>query len=264
VSVYPDHGADPETLIQRAELAANAAKVLPYGVQLFHPALESRAVRRLGIAADLRKALDNDELDVYYQPKVTLADRHLVGVECLARWTHAAHGEVAPEDFVAVAEHTGQLSRLTERVLTEGLRRCREWAEADRPLSIAVNLSVRTLLDSRFPDLVAEQLERYGVAAAQVTFEISEPGMLGDIERVLPTLYRLRDLGVPAQRRRLRHGRVLAVVPAAVAGARGQDRRQLRAGDGDRLRRPGDRAGRWSACPVSSVSPWWPRGSRAS
>ncbi|MFF5291704.1 putative bifunctional diguanylate cyclase/phosphodiesterase [Paractinoplanes globisporus] len=196
VSVYPDHGGDPETLIQRAELAANAAKVLPYGVQLFHPALESRAVRRLGIAADLRKALDNDDLDVYYQPKVTLADRHLVGVECLARWTHAAHGEVAPEDFVAVAEHTGQLSRLTERVLSEGLRRCHEWAEADRPLSIAVNLSVRTLLDSRFPDQVEELLDRYGVAAAQVTFEISEPGMLGDIERVLPTLYRLRDLGV--------------------------------------------------------------------
>jgi len=196
VAVYPDHGVDPEVLLQRAELAANAAKVLPYGVQLFHPALESRAVRRLGIAADLRKALDNSELDVYFQPKVTLADRHLVGVECLARWQHPAHGEVAPDDFVAVAEHTGQLSRLTEVVLTEGLRRCREWADADRPLSIAVNLSIRTLLDSRFPDQVAALLTRYGVAAARVTFEISEPGMLGDIERVLPTLYRLRDLGV--------------------------------------------------------------------
>jgi diguanylate cyclase (GGDEF)-like protein len=196
VSVHPDHGSEPETLLQRAELAANAAKVLPYGVQLFHPSLESRAVRRLGIAADLRKALDDHELDVYFQPKVTLADRHLVGVECLARWIHPTHGEVAPEDFVAVAEHTGQLSRLTEQVLTEGLRRCREWADAERPLSIAVNLSVRTLLDSRFPDQVAELLKQYGVAAAQVTFEISEPGMLGDVERVLPTLYRLRDLGV--------------------------------------------------------------------
>jgi diguanylate cyclase (GGDEF)-like protein len=196
VSVYPDHGADPETLLQRAELAGNAAKVLPYGVQLFHPALESRAVRRLGIAADLRTALDNGALDVYFQPKVTLTDRHLVGVECLARWQHPAQGEVLPEDFIAVAEHTGQLSRLTEVVLTEGLRRCREWADQERPLSIAVNLSVRTLLDSRFPDQVAGLLEHYGVAAAQVTFEISEPGMLSDIERVLPTLYRLRDLGV--------------------------------------------------------------------
>ncbi|BCY05523.1 bifunctional diguanylate cyclase/phosphodiesterase [Actinoplanes sp. L3-i22] len=196
VSVYPDHGSDPETLLQRAELAANAAKVLPYGVQPFHPALESRAVRRLGIAADLRRAIDNDQLDVYFQPKVTLTDRHVLGVECLARWVHPTHGEVAPEDFVAVAEHTGQLARLTEVVLTAGLRHCRAWADADRPLSIAVNLSARTLLDSRFPDLVQALLEEHGVDPGQVTFEISEPGMLNDIERVLPTLYRLRDLGV--------------------------------------------------------------------
>ncbi|GAB1644937.1 putative bifunctional diguanylate cyclase/phosphodiesterase [Krasilnikovia sp. MM14-A1259] len=196
VAVQPDHGDDPEALLRRAELAANAAKMLPYGVQLFHPALESRAVRRLGLAADLRRALDNDELDVYFQPKVRLADRHLVGVECLARWQHPAHGEVAPEDFIAVAEHTGQLHRLTEVVLTMGLRRCRAWADADRPLSIAVNLSVRTLLDIRFPELVHRLLKEFRVPAAQVTFEISEPGMLGEIERALPTLYRLRDLGV--------------------------------------------------------------------
>jgi diguanylate cyclase (GGDEF)-like protein len=196
VSVYPDHGGDPETLLQRAELAANAAKVLPYGVQPFHPALESRAVRRLGIAADLRRALDNDQLEVYFQPKVTLADRHVVGVECLARWVHPAHGEVAPEDFVAVAEHTGQLAQLTESVLVEGLRRCRAWADAERPFSIAVNLSARILLDSRFPELVRELLDEHGVDPGLVTFEISEPGMLSDIERVLPSLYRLRDLGV--------------------------------------------------------------------
>ncbi|WP_229073981.1 bifunctional diguanylate cyclase/phosphodiesterase [Actinoplanes sp. DH11] len=196
VAVYPDHGSDPETLLQRAELAANAAKALPYGVQPFHPALESRAVRRLGIAADLRRALDNGQLEVYFQPMVTLADRHVVGVECLARWVHPAHGEVAPEDFVAVAEHTGQLARLTEVVLGAGLRHCRDWADADRPLSVAVNLSARTLLDSRFPELVAEMLAEYGVDPGQLTFEISEPGMLSDIERVLPTLYRLRDLGV--------------------------------------------------------------------
>ena len=196
VAVQPDHGDDPESLLRRAELAANAAKVVPYGVQLFHPALESRAVRRLGLAGELRKALENGELEVYFQPKVTIGDRHLVGVECLARWNHPAHGEVAPEDFIAVAEHTGQLSRLTEVVLTEGLRRCREWADAARPLAIAVNLSARTLLDPRFPNTVHELLKQYRVPPGQVTFEISEPGMLGDIERTLPVLYQLRDLGV--------------------------------------------------------------------
>jgi diguanylate cyclase (GGDEF)-like protein len=196
VAVHPDHSDDPEALLRRAELAANSAKVVPYGVQLFHPALESRAVRRLGLAADLRRALDSGQLEVYFQPKVTIRDRHLVGVECLARWQHPAHGEVAPEDFVAVAEHTGQLHRLTEVVLAEGLRRCRQWADADRPLSIAVNLSARTLLDARFPDLVHQLLKQYRVPAERVTFEISEPGMLGDIERALPTMFRLRDLGV--------------------------------------------------------------------
>ncbi|MEV4638319.1 EAL domain-containing protein [Actinoplanes sp. NPDC049548] len=196
VAVDPDHGDDPDALLRRAELAANAAKALPYGVQLFHPALESRAVRRLGLAADLRRALDEGALEVHYQPKVSIQDRHLIGVECLARWQHPAHGEVSPEDFVAVAEHTGQLHRLTEVVLTAGLRHCREWADAGRPLSIAVNLSARTLLDPRFPDQVHELLKRYRVPAGQVTFEISEPGMLGEIERALPTLYRLRDLGV--------------------------------------------------------------------
>jgi diguanylate cyclase (GGDEF)-like protein len=196
VTVQPDHGDDPEALLRRAELAANAAKVVPYGVQLFHPALESRAVRRLGLAGDLRRALENGELEVYFQPKVTIRDRHLVGVECLARWNHPAHGEVAPEDFIAVAEHTGQLSRLTEVVLTEGLRRCREWSDAERPLSIAVNLSARTLLDPRFPNSVHELLKQYRVQPGQVTFEISEPGMLGDIERTLPVLYQLQGLGV--------------------------------------------------------------------
>jgi diguanylate cyclase (GGDEF)-like protein len=196
VAVQPDHGDDPEALLQRAELAANAAKALPYGVQLFHPALESRAVRRLGLAGDLRRALETGELEVYFQPKVTLADRHLVGVECLARWQHPVHGMVAPEDFVAVAEHTGQLDKLTEVVLAEGLRRCREWADADRPLSIAVNLSARTLLDPSFPSVVERLLREYGVSAGQVTFEIAEAGMLGDTERALPTLIRLRDLGV--------------------------------------------------------------------
>ena len=196
VSVHPDHGDDPEALLRRAELAANAAKAVPYGVQLFHPALESRAVRRLGLAGDLRRALEAGELEVYFQPKVTIRDRHLVGVECLARWNHPAHGEVAPEDFIAVAEHTGQLSRLTEVVLTEGLRRCKQWADADRPLAIAVNLSARTLLDIRFPNMVHQLIKRYQVAPGQVTFEISEPGILGDIERTLPVLYQLRDLGV--------------------------------------------------------------------
>ncbi|SCL13473.1 diguanylate cyclase/phosphodiesterase [Micromonospora rhizosphaerae] len=196
VAVHPDHGSDAATLLQRVDLAATAAKSVPGSVQLFNPALESRSLRRLGLAGDLRRALDEGELEVYFQPKVTLRDRRLLGVECLARWEHPTHGTVAPEDFVAVAEHTGQLGRLTEVVLREGLRRSRDWAHAEQPLAVAVNLSARTLTDPRFPDRVRELLDEYGVPPQRLTFEIREAGVLDGTDRPVPTLRRLRDLGV--------------------------------------------------------------------
>ncbi|MDG4828396.1 EAL domain-containing protein [Solwaraspora sp. WMMD1047] len=196
VVVHPDHGSDPATLLQRVDLAATAAKSTPDGIQLFNPALESRSMHRLGLAGDLRNALDNGELEVYFQPKVTLGERRLVGVECLARWEHPAHGAVAPEDFVAVAEHTGQLSRLTEAVLREGLRRSRDWTDAEHPLAVAVNLSSRTLTDPHFPARVQELLTEYGVAPELVTFEIKEAGVLDGTDRPVPILRRLRDIGV--------------------------------------------------------------------
>ena len=116
-------------MLKRADLAAQTAKQLASPVQLFHPSLQARSTHRLGLAAQLRRALETGEIEVYFQPKVALPDRRVVGVECLARWDHPTHGQVPPMEFVAVAEHTGQLGRLTEVVLREGLRRARGWLE---------------------------------------------------------------------------------------------------------------------------------------
>lgn len=196
VVVHPDHGSDATTLLNRADLAANVAKGTSSGIQLFHQGLESRSARRLGFAADLRRAIEQGELEVYFQPKVCLADRRLAGVECLARWEHPAHGAIAPEDFVAVAEHTGLIGRLTEAVIREGLRRSREWVAGDRPLSVAVNLSARTLSDPHFPNRVQELLDEYGVTPDLLTFEVKEAGVLDGNDRPLPTLRRLREIGV--------------------------------------------------------------------
>ncbi|MET8192986.1 bifunctional diguanylate cyclase/phosphodiesterase [Micromonospora sp. NPDC005222] len=196
VAVHPDHGSDAVALLQRVDLAATAAKSVPGSVQLYSPALESRSLRRLGLAGDLQRALDGGELEVYFQPKVTLRDRRLVGVECLARWEHPAHGSVAPDDFVAVAEHTGQLGRLTEFVLRESLRRSRDWSHGDQPLSVAVNLAGRTLTDQHFPALVRDLLTEYGVPPQRLTLEVTEAGVLDGTERPIPILRSLRDLGV--------------------------------------------------------------------
>ncbi|GAA0717845.1 putative bifunctional diguanylate cyclase/phosphodiesterase [Dactylosporangium roseum] len=195
VSIYPDHGAEPEVLLQRAHVATHAAKSRGV-VQLFNAGLQSRSVRRVGLAADLQAALTSSELEVYFQPKVALKDRRLVGVECLARWEHPVHGQVAPPDFVAVAEHTGQLARLNGVVLREGVRRAREWADAGRPLSVAVNLSARTLSDADLPLQISELLDEHGVPADRLILEISEEEELLSGGRSLSALRRLRDLGV--------------------------------------------------------------------
>jgi diguanylate cyclase (GGDEF)-like protein len=196
VAVHPDHGDDPTTLLHRADLATRAAKHITSGVQLFSQALESRSARRMGLAADLRQALDRGELQVFFQPKVAIADRRLAGVECLARWDHPTHGMVAPQDFVAVAEHTGLLGQLTEVVLSQGLRHARQWAESGNPLPVAVNLSPRTLVDPDFPGRVAELLGEYKVAPELLTFEITEDGVVGDLERPMPILRQLAEQGI--------------------------------------------------------------------
>jgi EAL domain-containing protein (putative c-di-GMP-specific phosphodiesterase class I) len=165
-------------------------------VHLFHPSQQARSSRRLELAADLKRALDEGQIGVWFQPKVSLPDRSVVGVECLARWEHPAHGEVAPEEFVAIAEHTGELGRLTDVVLREGLRRARGWLDAGRPLPVAVNLSFRTVVDPTFPRRLASLLEEFGVPAHLVTLEIREQGLLGEPERSLANLHRLADQGV--------------------------------------------------------------------
>ncbi|MGH3728113.1 MAG: putative bifunctional diguanylate cyclase/phosphodiesterase [Micromonosporaceae bacterium] len=196
IALHPDHGTEPETLLQRADVATYAAKSTTSGIRVFNPGLESRSVRRLGLAGDLRRALDNGEVEVYFQPKITISGRALAGVECLARWEHQAHGSVAPPDFISVAEHTGQLGKLTDVVLREGLRRCREWDREGRPLGIAVNLSPRTLLDPEFPPYVGSLLREYEVPADRLTLEITEEGMVGETEKPLPALRKLRELGL--------------------------------------------------------------------
>ena len=195
VAVHPDHGDDPETLLRRAETATFAAKGRR-GVQSFNAGLEVLSTRRLGLASDLQKALDDGEITVYFQPKVALSDRRLVGVECLARWDHPVHGSVTPEDFVAVAEHIGELGRLTGAVLREGLGRARDWARAGRTLSIAVNVAPRTLLDPDFPDVVAGLLTEYDVEPQRLTLEITERALAADAERPLPGMWSLHELGV--------------------------------------------------------------------
>jgi diguanylate cyclase (GGDEF)-like protein len=196
LAVHPDHGAEAEVLLKRAGLAAQTAKQFATPVQLFHDNFQARSAHRLALAADLRRALEAGQVEVYFQPKVSLPDRRVVGVECLARWDHAALGRVDPVEFVAVAEHTGQLSRLTDLVLREGLRRARGWLDAGHALPVAINLSARTLIDPTFPRRISSLLTEYRVPASLLTLEITEDGVVRDPDRPMSALDRLSEMGV--------------------------------------------------------------------
>ncbi|HEX2145809.1 MAG TPA: EAL domain-containing protein [Glycomyces sp.] len=201
VVTHPDFAADADELLKRADGATRQAKNAADGVQLYHSGLESESLRRIGLAADLRRALDRGQLEVHFQPKVRL-DRALddpgavIGAEALVRWPHPTFGPVAPEEFIPIAGSTGQLGQLTEMVLDDALRRSAEWVGEDGPLPMAVNLSPRTLADADFPDKVAALLERHGVPADRLTFEITEDDVVSGEPRLTPALDRLHGMGV--------------------------------------------------------------------
>jgi diguanylate cyclase (GGDEF)-like protein len=196
VVTHPDFAADADELLKRADGATRQAKNAADGVQLYHSGLESESLRRIGLAADLRRALDRGQLEVHFQPKVRLDTGSVLGAEALVRWPHPTFGLVAPEEFIPIAGSTGQLGQLTETVLDEALRRSAEWAGEDGPLPMAVNLSPRTLADKDFPDKVAALLERHAVPPERLTFEITEDDVVSGEPRLTPALDRLHEMGV--------------------------------------------------------------------
>jgi EAL domain-containing protein (putative c-di-GMP-specific phosphodiesterase class I) len=196
IALFPEHAADVEPLLQRVDVATEAAKNNPRGIQVYSASMESRSVHRLGLVSELRRALDTGALTVHFQPKVALRDNELLGVECLVRWRHPEHGLVSPGDFIPVAEHTGLIIPVTHVVLRQALEQVAAWAETGRQLQVAVNLSSRCLADLEFPAEVEAMLAELKLPPERLTLEITESGMVGDTERPLPALHRLHQLGV--------------------------------------------------------------------
>ncbi len=196
VAVYPEHGTEAEMLLQHADVAMYIAKRAQSGVAVYEPALDLHTVRRLALMRDLRRAILDEELSLHYQPKVAIATMQVCGVEALLRWTHPEHGFIPPDEFIPLAEQTGLIASLTEWVLLTALTQARAWRETARPLSVAANLSTRSLQDPHFPEVVARLLRRFEVAPTDLTLEITESSLMTDPPRARDVLIGLHDLGV--------------------------------------------------------------------
>jgi diguanylate cyclase (GGDEF)-like protein/PAS domain S-box-containing protein len=196
IALYPDDGEGVDTLLQRADVAMYKAKAEHSGFVFYDDGCNQHDTARLTLVGELRRALEERELALYYQPKAMLADGEVHSVEALLRWIHPDRGLVLPDDFIPVAQQTGLVKPLTLYVIDEALRQSRAWQEEGLELSIAVNLSSRNLLDVEFPNHVHGLLERWNVDPTLLEFEITESTMLADPARTKFILQRLSAMGV--------------------------------------------------------------------
>ncbi len=195
-ALYPEHGREVETLLKRADVAMYTAKENKHGIEIYTSESDQTNPRRLALMPELRQAIQNNELDIYYQPQARIEDRSVVGVEALLRWQHPEHGFIPPDEFIPMAEHTGLIRPLTLYVLRKSMLQCQEWRRRGIDLRLAVNLSVRSLLDLAFPLDVARLLKETGFDPAYLTLEITETSIMADTGRMLTELKRLDALGV--------------------------------------------------------------------
>jgi diguanylate cyclase len=196
VALYPDHGSDPEELLQRADIAMYTAKESHAGFVLFDPRQDQHSPKRLALLGELRRALEQRQLLLHYQPKVDAHTGQVLGVEALVRWQHPDHGLVPPGEFIPLAERTGLIGPLTHYVLDAALAQCREWHDAGHELSVAVNVSARRLLDLEFPDEVGDLLERHQMPGRVLVVELTESTIMADPVHALEILGRLNTMGV--------------------------------------------------------------------
>jgi diguanylate cyclase (GGDEF)-like protein/PAS domain S-box-containing protein len=196
VAFYPDHGATTGDLMKRADVAMYRAKQQNEPYAFYEHDADHHDPLRLSLVGDLRKAIDERQLVLHYQPKATLAGAEVCSVEALLRWFHPERGLIAPDDFIPQAQETGLMKPLTFYVIEEALRQIKEWRTEGVDLCVSVNVGTRNLIDIAFPDDVAAVLARYDVEPGSLEIEITESTMLEDPFRTKIVLERLHAMGI--------------------------------------------------------------------
>ena len=197
VACYPADAGDADELLRRADVAMYQAKSDRGSWVRYEVRHDGSSVDRLALIAELRSALDHDEIVVHFQPQADLRTGVIVGVEALARWEHPLRGLLQPIDFVGVAEQSGLVRPFTLRVLDLAVAECAAGRRAgDTPVTVAVNLAARSLLDRQLPHDVAAVLARHSLPPDRLVLEITESTATSELEVVEEVLGRLRRLGV--------------------------------------------------------------------
>jgi len=196
IAMFPEHGRDVETLMQRADIAMYSAKASGVGCEVYSASRDGHSRARLALIGELPDAIESGQVIVHYQPKFDLVTGALAGAEALARWEHPQFGLLGPGAFLPLAEQTGLMRPLTLRVLDDALGQCARWRDDGLTLPVAVNLGAPNLLDLGLPGDVEALLVKWDLDPALLTLEITETIVAADPVRVVEIMQRLRALGV--------------------------------------------------------------------
>lgn len=194
MAIAPRHGTRPDQILRNVDLALYRAKESGRnGYKMFESGMDSQARERRALEFDLKYALENDELELFYQPLVGAEFNNPVGFEALLRWNHPIRGRISPAEFVPIAESTGLIKAIGEWVIREACRTAATWPDH---LTIAVNLSAPQFDKDRIVDVVTSALAETGLLPARLELEITESLLIERPDDVLATLMRLKELGV--------------------------------------------------------------------
>ena len=196
IATYPEHAAATEALLQRADVAMYLAKRTGAAYAVYRAEDDPYDAGRLAVRADLRRAIERGDIVLYYQPQAALATGEITGFEALARWHHADRGWVPPTEFIPVAEHMGLIKPLTAQVVELAVRQSLAWQDAGITAPVAVNVSMRNLLDPHFPEGLEGVIAATGIEAGRLKLEITESAVMAEPARVLETMNRLRSRGL--------------------------------------------------------------------
>jgi diguanylate cyclase (GGDEF)-like protein len=195
ICLFPDHGRQPDELLRRAAVAKDDAQRSQRRIRFYQNGREARYVRQLAILGDLRRATEENELQLYLQPKITLSDTLVCGAEALLRWEHPELGQIPPAEFIPLAENAGSIAIVTEWVLDRTIAECRKWHDQNINLPIAVNLSRRDLINQHLPELIAKTLAKYEVEPGALILEVTEEALVYDTKQACNVLSELKAMG---------------------------------------------------------------------
>lgn len=196
VATYPLNGSSAEEILRHADVAMYQAKSSGEAVAFYEHERDPNSVRLLALENDLRNAIQNDSLELQFQPKVDLRKKVIIGSEALVRWTHTELGAIPPIEIIEIAERTGLIRPLTRWVLMAALRQAAHWASLGIDIPIAVNLSIWDMQDPDFVEYVREGLRKWNRVPENIEFEITESVMMVDPNRAIMALTRLSKMGI--------------------------------------------------------------------